>query len=274
MEEKQVERIVFNLTKVKNALLKAKMKTPKSLIDWLQDTVIPFCKKTIEELKAEKPEYKKTMTNLLNSSISLHEGLSSGNADLADAVELSRDFHIAAAQFEYLFDADEKKAKRDANKPSGDGLFRMTQESGPTILKYSIFAQELPQNLYRQLFVVKRMPVIPVADPPLNFAKLKQYKLADDHISFYPVIKNQPVLGINPNWVQDSFKGKSDSAVEYVLDSIKLKFGRTHQLMPGSVHTGSVVWFWIPTEPILNRILACAPSGKMSIKKWGFAFNV
>ncbi len=274
MEERQVERLVSNMTKVKQTLLKAKVKTPKALIDWIQSTVIPFCKKSVEELKPEKSDYRKVMVELLNSSVSLHEGLSSGSADLTDAVDLGRDFQIAAARFEYLFDKQAQKVKQDVNKPAGDGLFRMTQESGPTILKYSLFAQELPQNLFRKLFVVTRMPIIPLADPPLNFAKLKKYKLADDHISFYPVIKNQPVLGINPNWIQDSFKGKSESAVEYVLDSIKLKFGRTHQLVAGAVHTGSVVWFWIPTEPTLNRILACSPNGKTGIKRWGFAFNV
>jgi len=274
MEEKQVERLVSNMTKVKQALLKAKVKTPKALIDWIENSVIPFCKRSVEELKTEKSEYRKVMAELLNSSVSLHEGLGSGSADLTDAIDLGRDFQIAAARFEYLYDKQTQKMKQDLNKPSGDGLFRMTQESGPTIQKYNLFAQELPQNLFRQLFVVKRMPVIPLADPPLNFNRLKKYKLADDHISFYPVIKNQPVLGINPSWIQDSFKGKSDLAVQYVLDSIKLKFGRTHQLVDGAVHAGSVVWFWIPTEPILNRIIACSPSGKLGIKKWGFAFNV
>lgn len=271
MNEQQVEQLVFNLNKAKITLIKARSMTLKAVLDWMTKTAIPFCKKQAE---ATSGEYKKTMIKLLNASQSLLEGLTSGDASLADAADLARDFKIAAAYVETLYDAESRKQPKPAEGEGQDNLFKMTTESEPTIRKYSIYEKDLPRNLFSKLFTVVRMPIIPLVDPPLNFEKLRRSKISDDHISFYPVIKNQPVLGLNPDWIQDTFKGKSEDAIEYVIDALKDRFGKNHQVVGRPVHTGRVVWYWIPSVRDIDRIRSASSSGKLAVNRWGFAFNV
>lgn len=275
MNEKQVEHLVENLDKAKQYLFKAKTRTTATVITWLENSCIAYLKRQMKELEGE---YKKVVNTLLNSAQTLHEGLSSGDADLDDAIDVGKEFRVAVAKVELLKDKeDQKKSKPElkADQEAGrDKLIRMTDESKPVILKYRAWKDDLPNNLFRKLFVIHRMPVIPLTDPQLNFEKLRKAKMATDHISFYPIILNQPILGINHAWIMETFKGNPLKAAEYVIDAAKDKFGKTYHPTGRPVHIDKVVWYWIPSDKDVARIQAASPVGRLSVKQWGFPFNL
>lgn len=274
MYEKQVEQLVENLEKGKQYLLKAKVRTPETVVEWLRRTVLPYLQRQVKELSGD---YKKVVNILLNSTQTLFEGLQSGDADLDDAVELGRDFRGTVALIESFKDAEDKaKSKEELQKDKDwgrDGLIKMTEESDPVIRKYSIWKNDLPTNLFSKPFVIKRMPIIPLSDPPLNFEKLKKTKISTDHISYYPILLNQPLLGLNFNWIMKEFRGKTDRAVKYVLDAAKDKFQKDYHPTGLPVHHGKVVWIWIPSDKDVRHIQAASPVGRVNVKKWGFPFQ-
>ena len=273
MYDKQVVQLVENLDKAKQVLLKAHVKTPRALVDWMERSCLPYLKL---QLKEATGDYKKVINTLLNSTQSLYEGFTDGAADFDDAADLGREYRGAVAAIEVIKDREDTKLtpeQKEADRAKGrDTFFKMTQESEPVIRKYSVWKDDVPRNLFRKPFEIKRLPVIPLTDPQLNFEKLKKGKLATDHISFYPIILNQPVLGISNEWILSEFKGKSQDALEYVLDAAKDKFGKTHHAMGLANHIGLVTWFWIPSDKDIARIQMASPGGRLAIKKWGFPF--
>lgn len=274
MHEKQVETLVENLEKGKQYLLKAKVRTPDTVVGWLKNSVLPYLQHQTKELEGE---YKKAIVKLFNSTQTLYEGLTSGDADLDDAIELGRDFRGTVSVIESIKDSEDKsKSKEELQKDKDwgrDGLVKMTTESEPVIRKYSIWKDELPANLFSKPFIIKRMPIIPLSDPPLNFEKLKKTKISTDHISFYPILLNQPLLGLNFNWVLKEFRGKTDKAVKYVLDAAQDKFQKTYHPTGLPVHHGKVVWVWIPSDRDVAKIQTASPVGRIAVKKWGFPFQ-
>jgi hypothetical protein len=118
------------------------------------------------------------------------------------------------------------------------------------------------------------MPIIPLANPPLDFAKLRLRRLAEDRIAEYPILLNQPILGLNPNWIESEFRNKSDRALAYAIDLMETKWGKKFHPTGKPVHLNKVVWFWIPSDDEVNRLSGASNSGRLSVEKWGFAFNV
>lgn len=275
MHEKQVEKLIENLDVIKKYCFQARVRTPKTFVDWLDRTCIPYLKGKIAELSGE---YKKQVTILLNGAVSLREGISQGEAGLDDAAAFGRDVRLATIAIEMQKNKDdEAKSPEEKKKDQAwgrDGLVTMTTESEPVIRKYSIWKDDLPVNLFSRPFVIKRLPIIPLSDPPLNFEKLKKTKISTDHISYYPILLNQPLIGLNFNWIMTEFRGKSDKAIKYVLDAAKDRFNKAYHPTGLPVHHGKVVWVWIPSDKDVAKIQAASPVGRVNVKKWGFPFKV
>lgn len=274
MNELQVEKLVSNLGIAKRNFLQARVKTPYALKTWMDNTLLPYLNR---QVAGTEGKYKRILVTLVNATQSFYEGLNSGNASLEDAAEIGQDFKKAIALIEFEKDQDDKKLSKEQKKVDQeigrDGLLNMTKESEPVIRKYSIYEKDLPNSLFGVPFAVKRMPLVPVTDKPLNFEKLRRLKLSADHIAFYPILLNQSIVGLNDAWVHDSFKKDTKAAAAYVIEALKEK-NRVHHVIGNANHIGQVSWMWIPSDKELDLIQRAAPGGRVVIKKWGFPFNV
>lgn len=275
MDAQTAEKLIFGLNKIKVNLIKSKQLTADSLEKWLETTAIPYCDRQIKGLKESRDyKYSESVGRVLNSLQSLLEGVKSGEAGSEAALEVSKDVHLSAVYIENLFEKQQRKKNVETQKDLQDGTLDKVDSADPTIQKYKIYAEDLPLSLSKKNFVVLRMPVIPIADPAFNFAKLKALKLAEDRIAEYVILPNQAVLGININWIDEEFRNKSDKALEYVIDMMKMKFKKNFHPTGGAVHLHKVVWWWIPNSDELGRLSLASVGGRLSVHKWGFAFNV
>jgi hypothetical protein len=101
--------------------------------------------------------------------------------------------------------------------------------------------------------------------------RLEQDRLLDGQIFFYPIIRNQIVLGLSQKYINE-FSSQED-AVQEVLKSISERAGgREYQVLGPSTAFGQLQYFWIVDRTTAKRLTA-GFYNKLLIKKWSFPFE-
>lgn len=266
--------------KVIAATASLKTKVPKMQVAAIKTKFLPVLEKKAQETKGET---RKAFEKAYNLFSSLKDGVQNNEvkaSDFADAIVELQGLRKAVARAEKAPVKKETSAEQtlrdDSISDSGQGRNAILQDKGLLAMKkYDKFKGLVPSQLpEKKRYVAIKLPIVAVTDPLLVKDRLAQFGLCDDTIFGYPFLKNQTLIGLSKAWVMSEFKGQTPPAIEFLLELLKDKTGKSYHLLGSSKMRGQVSWVWVASAKemaIMNRV---AGGGHFKVIGWDFPFEV
>jgi hypothetical protein len=289
--------IIDKLLEAKSTLVKMSsiktLNTRMSLLASLKQTIFSAVKDT------KNREMRMYLTKIHNKTDSLIGGLSTQDYTLNDLLLFRKAAFnrvIALIEKEKVSPSDkikkltaEEEAEADLENDSGD--LDLPDEGSPealrklaaimkgdlineeTIKKYSNEARSL-NDLISKKFIFARKPIIPIINPPVLPEVLARAGFKIDKIGFYPILRNQLVLGINTRYaiqIKLSMKKNVQQIAEHLVQLLSKRAGKYHIMGPSYKHSTGY-YFWLLSEREVNTLKKATGKFSMVIKKWGMAF--
>ena len=165
-----------------------------------------------------------------------------------------------------------KTTKTDQDDMSLMDKWKENQDSDAVAVmrKYAPLRSKIPSNTKKR-FVLERAPVLVIPSGGANLQRLKQDRLLDDQIFFYPIIRHQIVLGLSREFIAEF--SSQEEAVQDVLETISDRTGgRKYQVLGPSTGFGQLQYFWI-VDLVTAKRLTAGFYNKLLIKKY-YSFSV
>lgn len=216
-------------------------------------------------------KYKRVWTKVQNLMKSLSDGAATG--DLTPAI--FKEAIIDVDRWADEVQAEDEKAKDPKGQPDDPTLLDKWKENQDKdavaiMRKYAPLRGMISKSTNKR-FVLERAPVLVIPTGGANLQRLEQDRLLDGQIFFYPIIRNQIVLGLSQKYISE-FSSQED-AVQEVLKSISERAGgREYQVLGPSTAFGQLQYFWIVDRTTAKRLTA-GFYNKLLIKKWSFPFE-
>ena len=228
----------------------------------------------IDRIMTTSPsQHKRVWTKVQNLMKSLSDGASTG--DLTPAIFKEAIIDVDRWADDAATAENEKKTKTTKTDPGDVSLmdkWKENQDSDAVAVmrKYAPLRSKIPSNTKKR-FVLERAPVLVIPSGGANLQRLKQDRLLDDQIFFYPIIRHQIVLGLSREFIAE-FRSQEE-AVQDVLETISDRTGgRKYQVLGPSTGFGQLQYFWI-VDLVTAKRLTAGFYNKLLIKKWSFPFD-
>jgi hypothetical protein len=146
----------------------------------------------------------------------------------------------------------------------------------------STVEQSVLPSLVGKPYVVAKVPVIPVAKSILSLDVLRSRGFTCVSLGGYPVIKNQLVLGINPQELGLTDKEKADGisiprarwldAANRIRLAIRKETKQKIAFVDERPYgTAGTAWFWLMLESELQEFTSAFPGKSLQLRNWGVA---
>lgn len=213
-----------------------------------------------------------------NGVQSLKDGLASDDAGEKEVNQLAGDVHNLwddCKKMEY------KKSKNLPLTPSEEEQetlqdmhgIDMKKEGQKMLQKYAVFKKVIVKKLLGKKFKATRAPVIAITKNMLISDKLKTLHLSSGSFEGYPVLDNQVVIGLDMDWITSSYKRQLPAAVNYIIETLKERTGKSYTMLGNAKKVGFVQWVWLITDADLKKLSACTLGGHFILKSWTFPFQ-
>jgi hypothetical protein len=266
------------LDKIIEATGKLKRLVPSKQIAALKGKFLPVLETKASESKAE---IKKAFSVAYNIYSSLHDGIGSGDVgdkEFAEAIQemqkLRSKVHQAETAKTKVKPSLEEIAVNDSISDSGEGRNGHLQTRGTEVVrKYMKFEALVPKRLPKN-FAAIRCPVVGVTDPIMWQPRLAQFKLCDDTLFGYPIIKNQVLVGMNLDYIASEFKRQWKPAIEHIIEVLEEQTKTKYMQLGVGKSRGNVMWVWVVSERDMRYLNQAAGGGHFRVTGWDFPFEV
>lgn len=227
-------------------------------------------------LASRLPEVKGGMKKLYeyahNLCESMADGLKNGEATPADVSQALRELASLEEKAKIIESTPIKVKSAGPDNNSEEWLDNQLQRSREVMQKYKPYESQIPRVLSKK-FLATRAPIVAITSPILLREKLSRFKLLDNEIFGYPVLKNQVVLGLNSDWIVSDYKRNTEEAVNDILEIVKAQTGKRYNVLGEPKARGLVNWVWLVTDQDMQKLNNSTGPGHFKLTAWSFPFE-
>lgn len=254
------------LVVVANAL---KKEVPTRQVKLIHSKVLP---KIVSEAAKSRAPYRSLYEHAHNAFSSMADGLRTGEAGVGEYQQFVSELANLASKATALEERPVKPKQTEATTDSEQWLNQQSDNAARVMRKYQKFLPLVPRSLPKK-FYAGRFPVIPLTNPVLNREQLQQFKMMDDSLFGYPIVKNQVVLGLNSDWVISDYKRDVQEALQDVLEVLASQTNKTYYVLGEPKLRGLVYWSWLVTDNEMRKLNKSTMAGHFQLKSWSFPFE-
>jgi hypothetical protein len=231
-----------------------------------------FAKILVSHLPGVKGSMRKLYEHAHNLCDSMADGLKNGEATSADVAQSLKELASLQEKAKIIESAPVKEKAVGPDSNSQEWLDNQLQRSREVLQKYKPYESQIPRTLNKK-FLATRSPVVAITHPILLREKLSSFKLLDNEIFGYPVLKSQVVLGLNSDWIVSDYKRNVDEAVNDILDILKSQTGKRYNVLGEPKARGLVYWVWLVTDQDMQKLNKSTGPGHFRLTGWSFPFE-
>lgn len=255
-----------NFRKILAATTKVRGLSHKQQVDKLQNKIVPAIANQVEKTSGK---IKKLYETAHNCCASLAEGLKTHDAGPSDFKEVVAELAELADKAKVVETTPKTEKKVSLAVDSQEWINHQGDLAQKVLLSYRKYEKLVPRSLTKK-FMANRLPIVPLTSTFFNQDKLAQYKLLDNQIFGYPILKNQVVLGLNTNWYKPE---EIEESIKDVIGILRQQTGREFLQLGIPKFRKQVAWVWLADAPTIAKLNKAAVGGHFAVKGWSFPFE-